>query len=397
MSRCSSQNQEFHFDVNVTSKCNLACTYCSEGESCGLSSSFEEPTSLHPDDLVKKVLEVDRARYSGVNVYFWGGEAFTNWKFCKTVIDRLVDSRHVNFMFYTNGTYLKKYKKVLGQLGEKLGRRLNNGQPRLHIQVSFDGEPINTMERHTKTGASQKMSDHVYDSYLDLKSSGLNLTIGLKQTISARNFKHLFETWKWHYDRGEYYGPTPDTHGDDEKSEEAVAPKEYRRHLKDLTMNMLKIAKFCLKNNIEPKRTFRWFDKSRANCGAGMNYLSVDLDGKLYPCHGCMYRQRDDHLVGTFDDNLQKVIDDTRDKFQGHLMDFMKNPVLDCNNCDVDYCMKCPAGSFDSTESKKEKMPWETEGSYGEKWQDHTANYQLCQVWKTISPVVQATNITPRG
>ena len=155
------------------------------------------------------------------------------------------------------------------------------------------------------------------------------------------------------------------------------------------------IAKNCLDNKIEPKKTFRWFDKSKADCGSGMNYLSVDLDGKLYPCHGCMYRQRDDHLVGTLDDNLQKVIDDTRDKFQGHLMEFKKNPILDCNNCDADFCMKCPAGSFDSAETKVERNAGLIEESYGEKWQDHTANYQLCQVWKTISPVVKALNITP--
>ena len=34
--------QSFNLDVNVTSECNLACTYCSEGESCGLSSQYHE-------------------------------------------------------------------------------------------------------------------------------------------------------------------------------------------------------------------------------------------------------------------------------------------------------------------------------------------------------------------
>jgi len=381
-SRCSPRKSEFHIDVNVTSKCNLACTYCSEGESCGLSSTFEQPTTLTPDDLMRKIRELDQSKYQAINIYFWGGEAFTNWPFCKSVMEKAVDDRIVNFMFYTNGTYLKKYKKVLAQTSEKLGNRLNNGMPRLHIQVSFDGEPINTMERHTKKGESKEMSDHVYNSYLDLRKDGFS--IGLKQTISARNFKYLFDTWKWHYDRGEFYGPTPDTHGDDTKTEDPVSQEEYRKHLKDLSMGMLKISKYCLDNNIDPKKTFRWFAQDRANCSAGMNYLSVDLDGKLYPCHGCMYRQRDDHKVGTIEENLQEVTDASLTKFRGHLTDFMTNGILNCNNCDVGFCMKCPAGSFDSADKKDE--------SYGEKWQDHTANYQLCQVWKTISPVVKATN-----
>ncbi|SVD63839.1 uncharacterized protein METZ01_LOCUS416693, partial [marine metagenome] len=274
--------------------------------------------------------------------------------------EKAIDDKIVNFMFYTNGTYLKKYKDILGKISGKLGNRLNNNRPRLHIQVSFDGEPINTMERHTKKGASQKMSDHVYDSYLDFKKSGFS--IGLKQTISARNFKHLFETWKWHYDRGEYYGPTPDTHGDDPKSEDVVSLEEYNRHLKDLAKNMLKISKYCINNNIDPRKTFKWFEKSRANCGAGMNYLSVDLDGKLYPCHGCMYRQRDDHLLGSIKDNFQEVVDASLVKFQGALKDFMTNGILDCNNCDADFCMKCPAGSFDNAEKKS------PDNTYAEQW-----------------------------
>ena len=106
-------------------------------------------------------------------------------------------------------------------MDEKLGARpgvpspwMGGGQRRLHIQVSFDGEPINTLERHTKTGPDEKMSAHVFESYLDLKESGFS--VALKQTISARNFKYLFEVWKWHYDRGIMYGPTPDTHGSDD-------------------------------------------------------------------------------------------------------------------------------------------------------------------------------------
>ena len=99
---------EFHFDVNVTSKCNLACTYCSEGESCGLSTIFQAPTNLLPDELVKKVLELDKTKYSAVNLYFWGGEAFTNWPFCKAVMNKLANVKYINFMFYTNGVYLKK-------------------------------------------------------------------------------------------------------------------------------------------------------------------------------------------------------------------------------------------------------------------------------------------------
>ena len=384
---------EFHFDVNVTSKCNLACTYCSEGESCGLSTIFQAPTNLLPDELVKKVLELDKTKYSAVNLYFWGGEAFTNWPFCKAVMNKLANVKYINFMFYTNGVYLKKYKKQLATIDKKLGTRgssspwQNNGQRRLHIQVSFDGEPINTLERHTKTGPDEKMSAHVFDSYLDLKESGFS--IALKQTISARNFKYLFDVWKWHYDRGIMYGPTPDTHGSDEKRPDGGAwPEgEFGENLKQLKLNMIKISKYCIDRDIIPSNTFRWYGKSRADCGSGMNYLAIDLDGKLYPCHGCMYRQRDDHLAGTSKDNLQDIATTTTEKYMDFLHTFKTDQTLDCNNCQVDFCLKCPAGSFDEAATKPDS-------TYGEAWQDHPSNWQLCKVWKTISPIVDATNIS---
>ena len=385
---------EFHFDVNVTSKCNLACTYCSEGESCGLSTIFQAPTNLLPDELVEKVLELDKTKYSAVNLYFWGGEAFTNWPFCKAVMNKLANVKYINFMFYTNGVYLKKYKKQLATIDKKLGARpgasspwMGGGQRRLHIQVSFDGEPINTLERHTKTGPDEKMSSHVFDSYLDLKESGFS--IALKQTISARNFKYLFEVWKWHYDRGIMYGPTPDTHGSDEKRPDGGAwPEgEFGENLKQLKLNMIKISKYCIDRDIIPDKTFRWYGKSRADCGSGMNYLAIDLDGKLYPCHGCMYRQRDDHLAGTTKDNLQDIATTTTEKYMDFLHTFKTDQTLDCNNCQVDFCMKCPAGSFDEAATKPDS-------TYGEAWQNHPSNWQLCKVWKTISPIVDATNIT---
>ena len=62
--------QSFNFDVNVTSECNLACTYCSEGESCGLSSAFQEPTEMTPTQVVEAVRSLDYNRYKDINVYW---------------------------------------------------------------------------------------------------------------------------------------------------------------------------------------------------------------------------------------------------------------------------------------------------------------------------------------
>ena len=43
-----------------------------------------------------------------------------------------------------------------------------------------------------------------------------------------------------------------------------------------------------------------------------------------------------------------------------------------------------------------EKLYFKSHGSgtIGKTWQDHPSNWQLCKVWKTISPIVDATNIS---
>ena len=388
MSKNFNPMQSFNLDVNVTSECNLACTYCSEGESCGLSSQYQEKTEMTPEDIEKTVRSLDMDRYRDININWWGGEPFANFLFCKDIMKRLADTQKVCFMFYTNGTYLKKYKKQLIELRDMLGNRLDMPmQSRLHIQVSFDGEPVNTMERRTKAGESEKLSKTVYATYKDLKAEGFS--IGIKAVISSRNFKYLFDVWKWHYDNGEAYGPTPDTHSTDpDRIDGAVKEEEYIGHLKDLRGNLMKIVKYSIDHDINLEDHFRWFRKEKQNCASGINYLSIDLDGKTYPCHGCMYRQREDHVRGDLNESgmqMQKFVDETTALYRSYLDEFRTDGTLACNTCTADFCLKCPAGSFDAADAK-----FGEEQDAGKKWQNHPANHQLCQVWKTLEPVSKA-------
>jgi len=127
-------------DINVTSACNLACTYCSEGFECGLSSKFNENTSVTLDNIEEFISQIPDQKK---DIYFWGGEPFINWKFCKGVIDKYKDDEGFSFFFYTNGVYLRKYMDELVTYTQQLGKRLN-------IQVSYDGKAVNDRTRPTK-------------------------------------------------------------------------------------------------------------------------------------------------------------------------------------------------------------------------------------------------------
>jgi hypothetical protein len=53
--------------------------------------------------------------------------------------------------------------------------------------------------------------------------------------------------------------------------------------------------------------------------------------------------------------------------------DALKNQPLDCMSCDAQFCMKCNAATYEKSEKD----------TYLEKWSDHTANWQVCKVFKS--------------
>ena len=98
--------------------------------------------------------------------------------------------------------------------------------------------------------------------------------------------------------------------------------------------------------------------------------MSVDLNGDISPCHGCMYKESHSHTMG----NIFQVqdIDALIAEKSKMYRDALKDQPLGCQTCDSQFCMKCNAATFEK--SKKD--------TYIEKWTDHRANWQVCKVFK---------------
>ncbi len=336
-------------DVNVTSTCNLACTYCSEGFECGLSTQFEENTSITLDDLTNYMNKIKDPKK---DIFFWGGEPFVNFDFCKGVMNRYKDDKNVTFFFYTNGVYLKKYMKELVEFDKKLGH------DRLRFQVSYDGAAVNNITRPDKKGNSS--TKLVRTNYLLAKDAGLN--IGLKSVITAENFKYIYESFRDVIAMDQNYAPTPDLYS--QLTEEELAPR-----LDELKEGLQKIARYIYSNQLRPEK-FGWFQNSRALCSSGINYASIDLTGDISPCHGCMYKESEDHVMGNiFDEDLDfdKLLKDNSDMYREARVE----PLL-CQSCDAMFCMKCNAASYEKSDKEE----------YIDRWNDHGANWQVCKVFK---------------
>jgi radical SAM protein with 4Fe4S-binding SPASM domain len=336
-------------DINVTSTCNLACTYCSEGFECGLSTAYEENTSITLDNIEEFMSKIDDPKR---DLYFWGGEPFINWEFCKGVIDKYKSNPNYSFFFYTNGVYLRKYMKELVAITKEVGERLK-------LQVSYDGKAVNDRTRMDKSG--NVSTALVRANYLAAKEQGLN--VRMKSVLTADNFHLIYDAFVDVVELDGKYFPTPDLYS--QLTEEEFMPK-----LEILKQGLAKIAKHIYDKKL-PAESFGWFQQSRALCSSGINYVSVDLNGDISPCHGCMYKESHVHVMGNINTtpDIDLLIKEKTEMYKGALQD---QPLM-CQSCDAQFCMKCNAATYEKSEKE----------TYLEKWSDHTSNWQVCKVFKT--------------
>ena len=373
MSQCQTtcNNDSIHIDINTTSICNIACTYCSEGNECGLSSLYLKNTQIKVEDLINK-LNKDPAK--GKTINFWGGEPFINFDFCKVIIEEFKKDPSFSFFFYTNGILIPQYIEILKQWNEEFGKEKGyDGQPRLIIQISYDGRWLTDNIRIDKTGKGT--SERVEKAFKLLKEN--NIETSLKSVISSDGFSHLFESYRDCMELQGFYNPTPDLWSD--RTEE-----EFTEDLKILEKELEKIASYIVANNLKPD-SFSWFGRSRAICSVGSNMISVDLDGKLYPCHAGMYGERSEHVLGHID-NFTEVKEKSMEVFKkinSHLPE-------ECQKCDVNFCMKCQMANF----SKSKEL------DYAKKFTDYQANWQVCRLFKVndkYNKIVQLMSQNPEA
>jgi len=196
----------------------------------------------------------------------------------------------------------------------------------------------------------------------------------MKSVLTADNFHLIYPAFRDVIELDENYFPTPDMYSQ-------LSWQEFEPRLEELKAGLMKIANYIYINKLPPE-VFGWFQQSRALCASGINYMSVDLNGDISPCHGCMYKDSHDHVMGNIHDagiNIAELIETKSAMYQSSL----KDQPLDCQNCDSQFCMKCNAATYEKSEHE----------NYLDKWTDHTANWQVCKVFKTNEVVHHALRV----
>jgi len=350
-------------EFKVTNACNFRCTYCFEHGSFGTKKVPHEEICKMLDRIeLLRNSEEFKNRYDRMTFTLWGGEPTLNKQSCIEILEH-AKRLGTQVQMYTNGTGLRGLQEYI-----------RSGI--LNVQISYDGEPVNSMNR---LDSDKKPTTEFVRKQIDFMIEN-DLPFSLKSTISPSNFNHMPDCWRDIFDIRQRckshkqrvnYCPTIDFYNIEGNYED------------DLKKYMLEMAKLEKKNFMANGGKFllTWFNGSGDSyCSAGVNMLTLDLDGAIYPCHGCLYAK---------DENKQELrwcsiydpdfINTIVGKIDLHTK-VMYNVPDECTNEFFTYNVRCNSESFNQSDKP----------TYGEKWTDYTNYKPLDKYFRVISKVTLA-------
>jgi radical SAM protein with 4Fe4S-binding SPASM domain len=359
---CKIRKGLFAIEITTTQGCNFNCSYCFERD-------FKpNDTIINSKDIITKIDEMLEdewfsSKYDGIKIIFWGGEPTLNFKMCSDLMEEYLNNERICFFIYTNGSTIDQLLPYLIVMKDK---KYANGESKFVVQVSYDGNPINDKCRIPKTG--EKCSEIVLDTVEKLSKNKIDF--GLKSTLSFENFKYLPEIWEDFnnlYDKfGEKitYALTVDYYD--------VKFKEFRETVENTLIDIsIKELNFFREHN---RFLSNMFKLNRAICGTGMSMATVDTDGSVYYCHGCIYSDNSDSFSYTnirSDDFIRDLQKET-EKMRKISFEPEK-----CKNCISTMCLRCNVRKYDMSKKKE----------FAERWFDYTSQPDLCEYYQMVGKI----------
>jgi len=367
----------YSIDLTLTDDCNFNCSYCFE------HGYFNKNYFDKLDLFFKRMNDLLESKfftgsYDILGIGFWGGEPTLHESAIRKVVSYYSNDNRVKFFIYSNGSNIDNYMDLL----EEFSTKSISGHPKLCIQMSYDGIPVQDICRKTKGG--KLTSNLVRDNIIKLYSK--NIPTVIKSTITPETFKYLPQTRRDILDlvevssgknffRSTNYFPTVDYYHLDQ-----YTPEEMEQYYKELHKSLIEISReeidYFKRNNTF---FFSWFTPNKAICCAGRDMVCINWDGNIFKCHGSVYENGSgDHYVTNLDDDL--FIEHLEKSKCLHSSNFSYLPDA-CKTCEATFCLKCNPVKFNG--SKKDL--------YIEKWRDYTNQPRLCKIYKTNGKIVLAT------
>jgi len=306
----------------VSQTCNMKCDYCFvDGGSYGKENRL---MSLKiAKDSVDFLLNISKNK--NLEIDFFGGEPLLNWDVVKEVIlygksEGEKKNKNLRFSLTTNGVLLTEDKIEF----------LNKNY--VSLIISLDGpKEVNDKFRKLKNGYGT--FDLIYPKIkklIEKRDEGYYI----RGTFTEET-KSIFSTAKYFFEQG-LKNISLEPVILEEKSTLAIK----RDSLKKIEKEYEKLGEYIYNEKKKGKNlNFYHFLISLENgpclgkmsfgCGAGVEYLAVDSNGDLYPCH--FLTEFEEFKIG----NIYKGIDENLKKYFIYLNDLSNKPK--CSKCWAKY------------------------------------------------------------
>ncbi len=313
--------------LNVTNKCNLACTYCYEyGEDKIVDTQYGKQPKFMSDETAEESVEFLLAESKGLpvaHVTFFGGETLLNFPVLQKTVAyarrrAAEEGKRIEFSLTTNATLLRP--EIIEWLAEN----------QIGVTISIDG-PKQVQDGLRVFHNGKGTYDVVLPKIKELLAVHRTRPIGARVTLTQKNmdvltiFRHLTEEigfWEvglapvTTQDQRDY-AITPEGKDDMMRQFEILAQEWLEAALRDEHHGFTNV-----KDTIE--EIHKGVSKAYG-CGAGLGLLGVATDGDVSLCH--RFAGSPEHTLGTVADGIY------REKQGKFLVDHHIAAKTDCHTC----------------------------------------------------------------
>jgi uncharacterized protein len=313
--------------LNVTNKCNLACTYCYEyGEDKIVDTQYGQQPKFMSEDTAEESVDFLLAESKGQEVAhltFFGGETLLNFP----VLQRTVayarrraaeEGKRIEFSLTTNATLLRP--EIIQWVADN----------QIGVTISIDG-PKAVQDGLRVFHNGKGTYDVVLPKIKELLQAHRSRPIGARVTLTQKHmnvleiFRHLTEevgfwevglapvTTQDHRD----YAITPEGKDDMLRQFEELAHEWLECALRDEHHGFSNV-----KDTIE--EIHKGVSKAYG-CGAGLGLMGVATDGEVSLCH--RFAGSPEHSLGSVRDGVD------REKQEQFLVDHHIASKTDCHTC----------------------------------------------------------------
>lgn len=254
---------------NLTRQCNLRCKYPCFTNGCVVGDMTEEIAHKAVDFLIGNAVMAGEKQ---IEISFWGGEPLLKWELLKHIVmyaNTVAKENAITVQYSgtTNGTLLTPEKFDFLE------------EHKIYFMVSIDGtETTHDIYRTFVTGAGSH--EIVSKNMVEVLKKWPFYRARMAPT--AFNASWFYKDVKYLFDLGFNYimfSPVYESGWEDE--DWAIFEKECYKVV-DLLISMKLQGRDV---EIEHFRSYQGVDDSKWPCGAGRNYVGIDIDGAIYPCH----------------------------------------------------------------------------------------------------------------